>query len=84
MKKHPYPLEIDRDKRDKRDKSPQPLQRKAFRLCPMTIEPGHNRDKPGHSFAGRVTTAHFSARAVEFRPAFRLARFHPRGKNPRK
>jgi hypothetical protein len=59
--KHPYPPKIDRDNRDNRDKSPKPLQRKDLRLENMTNEPGQRRDKPGHFFAGRVTTAHFSA-----------------------
>jgi hypothetical protein len=77
MKKHPDPLEIDRDNRDK---SPQALQRKAFRLCSMTNQPGHGRDKPGHSFAGRVTTAHFSARPWNSGRLFALRAFTQRGK----
>ena len=52
------PLEIDRDNRDNRDKSRKPLQRKASQLSIMPNEPGHSRDKPGHSFAGRVTASH--------------------------
>ena len=48
MNNHPYPLEIDRDNRDNRDKSWKPLQRKAFRLSIMPNEPGHSRDTPGH------------------------------------
>ena len=61
---HLDPLEIDRDNRDNRDKSRKPLQRKAFRFSIMPNEPGHSRDKPGHSFAGRVTASHLSG----FRP----------------
>ena len=56
--KHPDPLEIDRDNRDNRDKSRKPLQRRASRPSIMPNEPGHSRDKPGHSFAGRVTASH--------------------------
>jgi hypothetical protein len=61
MKRQPDPLEIDRDNRDNRDKSPQALRRKACRLSDMPNEPGHSRDTPGQPFAGRVTTSQFSA-----------------------
>jgi len=84
MKKHPYSPKIDRDNRDNRDKSPQALQRKAFRLSIMTNEPGHSRDTPGHSFAGRVTTSQFSARPWNSGRLFAPRAFTQAGKTPRK